>query len=58
MQPRIIMDERERGSIREAFEKLNCTLDIQTLPIADYIVSEQIGIERKRGNDLVASTIL
>jgi Fanconi anemia group M protein len=49
------MDERERGSIREAFQKMNCEIDIQTLPIADYIVSEQIGIERKRGDDLVAS---
>jgi DNA excision repair protein ERCC-4 len=55
MKPRIIMDERERGSIREAFQKMNCELDIQTLPIADYIVSKKIGIERKRGDDLVAS---
>ncbi len=55
MNPRIIMDERERGTIREAFQKMNCTLDIQTLSVADYIVSEKIGIERKRGDDLVAS---
>jgi len=49
------MDERERNEIRSAFEKVPCQLEIETLDIADYIISKDIAIERKRGDDLVAS---
>jgi len=53
--PLIIMDERERGEIRSVFETIPCQLRIETLDIADYIISNEIAIERKRGDDLVAS---
>lgn len=53
--PQIIMDERERGEIRSEFETIPCQLRIETLDIADYIISKEIAIERKRGDDLVAS---
>ena len=49
------MDERERGKIRSVFEKIPCNLRIETLNIADYVISKEIAIERKRGDDLVAS---
>jgi ERCC4-type nuclease len=53
--PRIIMDERERGSIREALQKLDCELIIETLDFGDYILADDVAIERKRGDDLVTS---
>jgi len=53
--PLIIMDERERHEIRTVFETIPCQLKIETLDIADYVISKDIGIERKRGDDLVAS---
>ncbi len=53
--PLIVMDERERGEIRSVFEIIPCKLRIETLDIADYIISKEIAIERKRGDDLVAS---
>ena len=53
--PLIIMDERERHEIRSVFETIPCQLQIETLDIADYVISKDIAIERKRGDDLVAS---
>nr|WP_147664661.1 ERCC4 domain-containing protein [Candidatus Prometheoarchaeum syntrophicum]QEE17776.1 hypothetical protein DSAG12_03614 [Candidatus Prometheoarchaeum syntrophicum] len=53
--PLIIMDERERHEIRAVFETIPCHLQIETLDIADYVISNDIAIERKRGDDLVAS---
>ncbi len=53
--PLIIMDERERGEIRKTMAEFPCHLQIETLPTADYVISATIGIERKRGDDLVAS---
>ena len=55
LRPKIILDERERGSIRDALSQLDCDLRIETLEFGDFIVSNRIGIERKRGDDLVAS---
>ncbi|MBA7577914.1 hypothetical protein ES708_19770 [subsurface metagenome] len=53
--PLIIMDERERHEIRTVFKTIPCQLKIETLDVADYVISKKIGIERKRGDDLVAS---
>ena len=53
--PLIIIDERERGTIRKEFDQFPRTYQIETLKVADYIVSPEMGIERKRGDDLVAS---
>ena len=53
--PLIIMYERERVEFRSVSETIPCKLRIETLDIADYIISKEIAIERKRGDDLVAS---
>jgi Fanconi anemia group M protein len=53
--PLIILDERERHTIRDCFMKVPCVLQIETLPVADYLIAEDFGLERKRGDDLVAS---
>ena len=53
--PKIIMDERERGEIRKIFQSLPCNLEIITLELGDYILSSEVAIERKRGDDFVAS---
>ncbi|MHA1521948.1 MAG: ERCC4 domain-containing protein, partial [Promethearchaeota archaeon] len=60
-QIKIVMDERERGQIREEFLKLdsdptlNLDIDIETLEYGDYIISPRCAIERKRGDDFVSS---
>ena len=56
-QPTILMDERERGTIRTYFESLPCHLRILTMDVGDYVVSAEIGIERKRGDDFTASLL-
>jgi DNA excision repair protein ERCC-4 len=53
--PTIIMDERERGSIRVEMKKLDCKLKIKTLDYGDFLISNRICIERKRGDDLISS---
>ena len=53
--PKIIIDERERGEIRSAFDDLECDISIETLDFGDYIISSRCAIERKRGDDLVSS---
>ncbi|QEE17406.1 ERCC4 domain-containing protein [Promethearchaeum syntrophicum] len=53
--PKIIIDERERGEIRRAFDDLECDIRIETLDFGDYILSSRCAIERKRGDDLVSS---
>ena len=52
---KIIVDERERGAIRSEFKKLPCAIQIETMPIADYLVGPEFAIERKRGDDLTSS---
>ncbi len=53
--PSIILDERERGLIRESFSKFNCHISVRTLDYGDYMISDRIIIERKRGDDFVSS---
>ena len=53
--PLIIMDERERGDIRQAITALPSQIRIETLDVADYILSPRVGIERKRGDDFTGS---
>lgn len=51
----IIMDERERGEIRTHMQSLPIDLKIRTLEMGDYVISPHTVIERKRGDDFVAS---
>ena len=55
----IMMDERERGVMRDSLLKNFPQLDIQirTLDVGDFILSPFVGIERKRGDDLIASIV-
>jgi ERCC4-type nuclease len=53
--PLIIIDERERGSVREVFKSFPCRTQLETLDMGDYQISDSIIIERKRGDDLTAS---
>lgn len=53
--PTIIMDERERGEIRNAISKLPIDLEIKILPFGDYLISDSHIIERKRGDDFISS---
>ncbi|MEM4679873.1 MAG: ERCC4 domain-containing protein [Thermofilaceae archaeon] len=54
----IIVDYRERGSgVPEALVKLGPPLKFESLDVGDYLVSNDICIERKSSNDLVSSII-
>lgn len=53
--PKILMDERERGEMRNEMQSLPCELCIKTLDVGDFVLSRDIGIERKRGDDFSAS---
>jgi ERCC4-type nuclease len=53
----ILMDERERRDIRAALQALPCDLIIKTLDVGDFVLSRDIGIERKRGDDFAASLV-
>ena len=53
--PIIIVDERERGSIRGELDRLDCQIQIETLDVGDYILSNEVAVERKRGDDFAQS---
>ena len=56
MKFRIIIDEREKASgVPRELSKLGVLADYRLLPIGDYILSEDVGIERKSCRDLIAS---
>jgi len=53
--PLVIVDERERGQIRSVFADFPVRVQIETLFTGDYLLGNDVAIERKRGDDLVAS---
>ena len=53
--PLIVIDERERGEVRSLFAQYPCRPQIETLNVSDYILAPDWAVERKRGDDLVAS---
>ena len=53
--PILIVDERERHHIRKMLELSKINMQIKTLPIADYLITNNIAVERKRGDDLAGS---
>lgn len=54
----IIVDYRERGSgVPEALARLGAPLKFESLDVGDYLVSNNICVERKSCNDLVSSII-
>ena len=53
---RIMVDSREMAStVVRSLSERDIELDLQTLPVADYIISERCGIERKAIQDFVDS---
>ncbi|MGZ4917082.1 MAG: DEAD/DEAH box helicase [Halobacteriota archaeon] len=55
---RVLADRREgRSGVVRELESLGVTVEIRTLPVADYIISDRIAIERKTTEDFVSSMI-
>ncbi len=53
---KIIIDVRElRSPVAKELDRLNIDLQFETLPIADYILSDRVAIERKTINDFYDS---
>jgi ERCC4-type nuclease len=52
--PVVIIDERERGPIREYLKEIGHDTQIKTLDVGDFVLSEKVAVERKRGDDFAA----
>lgn len=53
---RVVADERERASgVPEELSKLGVRVYFSQLPVADYVLSPEIAVERKTVRDLVSS---
>ncbi len=54
--PYILIDSRETASpLTRMLSEMDMRIDLQTLPIGDYIVSTRCGIERKSISDFISS---
>ncbi len=53
---KVIVDQREiRSPVARALEKLGLDVELKTLEVADYIVSDRVGIERKTTSDFLST---
>ena len=53
---RVVADERERASgVPEELSKLNVRVYFSRLPVADYVLSPELAVERKSVRDLISS---
>lgn len=53
---RVVADERERASgVPEELSKLNVRVYFSKLSVADYVLSPEVAVERKRVSDLISS---
>jgi Fanconi anemia group M protein len=53
---RIVADQREaRSGVIEELEALGAIVDRRTLPVADYVMSDRVAVERKTDRDFTAS---
>ena len=58
IKPLIYADSREGNSkVLRELDKLNVVIEVKALPVADYQVSDEVGIERKTAKDFVGSII-
>ncbi len=57
--PRILVDTREAGSsVLSLLKSLsNVSVEMKPLPVADIVISDSVAIERKTGEDFVASLL-
>jgi Fanconi anemia group M protein len=53
---RIVADQREaRSGVIEELKALGAIVDCRTLPVADYVMSDRVAVERKTDRDFTAS---
>jgi ERCC4-related helicase/ERCC4-type nuclease len=53
---RVVADRREgRSGVLEELEALGAFVERQTLPVADYVISDRVAVERKTDSDFIAS---
>lgn len=58
IKPLIYADSREGNSrVLRELDKLDAIIEVKALPVADYQVSDEVGIERKTAKDFVSSII-
>jgi ERCC4-related helicase/ERCC4-type nuclease len=54
--PRVLVDKREiRSPVARLLEKLGADIELHTLEVADYVVSDRVGIERKTVDDFLST---
>ncbi|ASJ02484.1 DEAD/DEAH box helicase [Thermococcus profundus] len=54
----VYVDNRElRSGVPKHLRELGAEVEVRTLDVADYVVSEDVGIERKSANDFIQSII-
>ena len=54
----VYVDSRElRSGVPKLLKELGAEVEVKTLDVADYVVSEDVGIERKSANDFIQSII-
>lgn len=54
----VYVDSRElRSGVPKLLRELGAEVEVKTLDVADYVVSEEVGIERKSANDFIQSII-
>ncbi|ASJ07459.1 DEAD/DEAH box helicase [Thermococcus pacificus] len=54
----VYVDNRElRSGVPKHLKELGADVEVRTLDVADYVVSEDVGIERKSANDFIQSII-
>ncbi|ASJ04950.1 DEAD/DEAH box helicase [Thermococcus barossii] len=54
----VYVDNRElRSGVPKHLKELGAEIEVRTLDVADYVVSEEVGIERKSANDFIQSII-
>ncbi|WP_297501078.1 DEAD/DEAH box helicase [Thermococcus sp.] len=54
----VYADSRElRSGVPKLLKELGAEIEVRTLDVADYVVSEEVGIERKSANDFIQSII-
>ncbi len=55
---RLIVDQRERNTeLLESLEQMGFAIDLRTIPVGDYVVSDRICVERKTVSDFEGSII-
>lgn len=55
---KIVIDHREmRSGVAEVLDRLGADIEITTLEVGDYVVSDRVAFERKTVNDLFATLL-